>query len=317
MNSLPIAPSPISASVLVVGRGAPLPFGASTVQGGVNFSVISRITPRRSRSCFSTGAEGRRFTKCRSIQHCTEPATSGTSSSPMSASALEYGFRLNGPRGVGHAFDPRLIMLDPVRSGDCRRRRMGAAGSGWQASPRHGRGFRVGQRSAAEDAALRHGHLRAARPRIHPRPFVRRAQSRDVRGSGGEDSLSQGSGNHGGAAHADRGVRRTGHAAVRKPGRHRHIRQRVGLPSARVLCAQSLVRRAEPSRRSGARVQAAGARLPRRRDRSHSRCRVQSHRRRRDGGTDVVVSRHRQHHLLHDGSAIREPIATTPAAATP
>ncbi len=111
MNSLPVAPSP-SAADLVVGRGTPLPFGASTIHGGVNFSVVSHHAEAVTLVLYNRGGGpplhevplDPRLHRTGNVWHIFV-ANFGI--------GTEYGFRLGGPRGVGHAFSQDLVMLDP------------------------------------------------------------------------------------------------------------------------------------------------------------------------------------------------------------
>ena len=46
--------------------------------------------------------------------HATAPAITGTSWSAGLPPAFRYGWRVDGPRGGGHRFDPDIVLLDPA-----------------------------------------------------------------------------------------------------------------------------------------------------------------------------------------------------------
>ncbi|MEP7308603.1 MAG: glycogen debranching protein GlgX [Acidobacteriota bacterium] len=112
MNSLSSDLLPIGAPQIVVGRGTALPFGASLVQGGINFSVLSHHAEAVTLVLFGRGGGpplhevplDPRVHRTGSVWHIFIAGF---------GNGTEYGFRLNGPRTVGHVFDPTLIMLDP------------------------------------------------------------------------------------------------------------------------------------------------------------------------------------------------------------
>jgi isoamylase len=96
---------------LVVGRGVPLPFGATLVRGGVNFSIFSHHADHVTLVLF--GGHG---TPHREVPFDPRLHRTGSVWHAFVAgvdAGVEYGFRVNGPGGGGHGFDPTRILLDP------------------------------------------------------------------------------------------------------------------------------------------------------------------------------------------------------------
>jgi isoamylase len=96
----------------VVRRGTPLPFGASFMRGGVNFSLLSQHADAVTLVLFDPGGTepllelplDPRLHTTGDVWHvCVEGLDRG----------FEYGFRLQGPEGARHAFDPALLLFDP------------------------------------------------------------------------------------------------------------------------------------------------------------------------------------------------------------
>ena len=108
---------------LIVTRGHPLPLGACVTPNGVNFALICRhgtaISLILSEHC---SAEIAAEIPLNSVWHRT-----GNHWHIRVAGLPDefcYGYRVDGPKGVGHLYDPSIILLDPA-SRACR-----AAGPG-------------------------------------------------------------------------------------------------------------------------------------------------------------------------------------------
>ncbi len=82
------------------------------VEGGVNFSLVSRHADTVTLVLFAPGGGpplhelplDPRLHRTGYVWHAFVAGL---------GSGVEYGFRLNGPRGPGHVFDPALVLLDP------------------------------------------------------------------------------------------------------------------------------------------------------------------------------------------------------------
>ncbi len=132
-NLHPLAPTAPATSFgphpLSVGRGHPIPLGASRVGEGINFAVISRhataVTLVLSEPCSAETA----------VEIPLDPAYHRTGDHwHLRVSGLPeevcYGYRVAGPEGPMHRYDPSAILLDPAaRSLSCGRP-WGEAGSG-------------------------------------------------------------------------------------------------------------------------------------------------------------------------------------------
>ncbi len=95
-------------------RGSPLPFGATTSQGGVNFAVFSEnataislclFDPAETTPCCEISLDPK-IHRTGNMWHCFLPDV------PLS---YHYGYRVDGPYDPlkGHFFDNRRILLDP------------------------------------------------------------------------------------------------------------------------------------------------------------------------------------------------------------
>ncbi|MGE5754951.1 MAG: alpha-amylase family glycosyl hydrolase, partial [Planctomycetaceae bacterium] len=113
---------------LTVMRGHPLPLGASVTPNGVNFALICR--------------HGTAVSLVLS-QHCSaeiateiplDPARNRTGNYwHIRIAGLPdefcYGYRVDGPKGVGHRYDPSIVLLDPASRALSCGRSWGMAGS--------------------------------------------------------------------------------------------------------------------------------------------------------------------------------------------
>ena len=98
---------------LEITRGHPLPLGASRSPGGVNFVLISRhATSVRlviSEPCNPEVAVeiplNTRFFRTGDHWHIRVDGL---------PDEFAYGYRVDGPRGEGHRFDPSLVLIDPA-----------------------------------------------------------------------------------------------------------------------------------------------------------------------------------------------------------
>jgi isoamylase len=94
--------------------GRPLPFGASQVEGGINFSVYSR----HARSCTLVLLKKRQSEVMAEIPFPDEFRIGNVFAMVvfgLDYDNIEYGFRMEGPYDprAGHRFDPTKILLDP------------------------------------------------------------------------------------------------------------------------------------------------------------------------------------------------------------
>ena len=157
---------------LTVTRGHPLPLGAAHTPGGVNFVLLCRygtsVTLVLSEPC--------------NVEISTEipldPRNNRTGNHwHIRVHGLPdefcYGYRVDGPKGVGDRYDPRVVLIDPAA-------RALSCGRFWGAAdnlPRRslvkpegdGRGPR---RHQPVHPARGLDRLRNARPRVHRRPHL-------------------------------------------------------------------------------------------------------------------------------------------------
>jgi glycogen operon protein len=97
---------------LRIARGRCLPLGASAVPDGVNFSLLSRdathvqlvVYPLEGHDVLAQISLHPRRNRTGSHWHVLVAGL---------PPAFCYGWRVDGPRGPGHAFDPSLVLLDP------------------------------------------------------------------------------------------------------------------------------------------------------------------------------------------------------------
>lgn len=94
--------------------GHPLPFGASIVPGGINFSVFSRHATGCTLVLFEKGAL-RPFAEIPFPPEFRMGDVFAMTVFDVDPHAIEYGYRMEGPFDpqAGHRFDPRHILLDP------------------------------------------------------------------------------------------------------------------------------------------------------------------------------------------------------------
>ena len=215
-----------------------------------------------------------------------------------------YGYRVHGPNepASGLAVRPDQGAARPVRprrgraEGLHARRRPAAGRQRRDRDEERGRGsvrLRLGGRRAAAAAVGPHGHLRDARPRVHPPPQLRRqgADPRHLRRPGREDPVPQGSRHHRGRVAAD--------PRVRRPGLPAGARQLLGLSARLVLRAAPAVQLAPRPARPGGRVPRHGEGPPPGGHRGDPRRGVQPHRRGQPRRADALLPRDRQPDLLH------------------
>ncbi len=94
--------------------GHPLPFGASLVPGGVNFSVFSSNATSCTLVLFEKGAQ-RPFAEIPFPPEFRMGDVFAMMVFDLEADGIEYGYRMDGPFNphIGHRFDARRILLDP------------------------------------------------------------------------------------------------------------------------------------------------------------------------------------------------------------
>ena len=213
--------------------GKPLPFGASRVPGGVNFSIYSR----NATSCALVLFE----------KHAPQPVVEIPISDEfrigdvwclvvfgLDYENVEYGYRMDGPwePEEGHRFDQTRILLDPYA-------KVIGGRDVWGHSPENGGVYphraRIvfddfdwqsvqPPRIPIEDLVIYEMHVRGFT--AHPSAGVR--ASRYLRRHPGQDSLSQGTGGQRGGADADLRVRRAGECQSR-PSDRRGSQELLGL----------------------------------------------------------------------------------------
>ena len=222
-------------------------------------------------------------------------------------------------REVGGAYDSmgrRDVRLSRRRSATPTCRSTTRDNAAVRAAGRRRRsGVHLGRRSAAAHAVAQHGHLRDARPRLleaasraFPNASARHLRSAD---HGAGDRPSQEAGRD--RRRADAGAPPRARSASRGKGAD----ELLGLQQLRLLRARAAVRGVAHAGRRGPRVQADGARAPRRRPRSDPRRRLQPHRRRQSSRADAVAQGDRQRVVLPARRATtRATTWTSPAAAT-
>ena len=86
--------------------GRPWPLGASTEAGGVNFALFS-ASAERVELCLLDEAGEHRL----DLPACTDQVWHGFL--PGACAGLRYAYRLHGPSGSGHRFDPECLLIDP------------------------------------------------------------------------------------------------------------------------------------------------------------------------------------------------------------
>ena len=99
--------------LLTISRGNPLPLGANSTPGGVNFVLISRHAARVWLVLMQP-CSGEVETE---VPLDPERHRTGDHWHLRVAGLPEefsYGYRVDGPVGDGHRFDPRLILIDPA-----------------------------------------------------------------------------------------------------------------------------------------------------------------------------------------------------------
>ncbi len=210
-----------------------------------------------------------------------------------------------GRAGAGHRFDPSLILLDPAATALSNGARWGEAARAVDAAPRlapqrvHAPALSLAGGRPAPDAARRHHHLRAARPRLHLPSVVAGRPSRHLRRPDREDPLS-----------ADRWAsppssccRSTSSTSAtvrsRNPDTGERLRNFWGYNSIAFAALKAAYASTATEHGQVDRVPRDGPRLPRRRHRGLSRRGLQPHRRRRRARPDLLLPRPGQSALLH------------------
>ena len=98
--------------VLKVTRGYPLPAGTSTTPGGVNFVLISRHATEV-RLTLSEPCSGEVQAEIPLDGRLNRTGDNWHIAVEGLPEEFCYGYRVDGPRGGGHHFDPALVLLDP------------------------------------------------------------------------------------------------------------------------------------------------------------------------------------------------------------
>ncbi|MBP6711524.1 MAG: glycogen debranching protein GlgX [Propionivibrio sp.] len=87
-------------------KGRPWPLGSSHDGAGVNFALFSANATRVELCTFESGTM-----RVMPLPDCTDQVWHGYL--PGATPGLQYAFRVHGPEGSGHRFDPQRLLLDP------------------------------------------------------------------------------------------------------------------------------------------------------------------------------------------------------------
>ncbi|MDR1276858.1 MAG: glycogen debranching protein GlgX [Candidatus Accumulibacter sp.] len=89
-----------------VSEGTPWPLGATVDENGVNFALFSAHAERVELCVFENGAM-----QALDLTSCTDHVWHGHLQGARAG--IEYAYRVRGPRGPGHRFDPERLLIDP------------------------------------------------------------------------------------------------------------------------------------------------------------------------------------------------------------
>jgi isoamylase len=106
------AAAPAPAAGLRVRPGAPLPYGAIPVPGGVTFSIPSGPATGMTLVLFRSGAPAP-YAELAFPEDCRIGGVYAMTVLGLDPADVEYGYRAAGPCGPGHRFDPGRILTDP------------------------------------------------------------------------------------------------------------------------------------------------------------------------------------------------------------
>jgi anti-anti-sigma factor len=241
--------------------GAPLPFGATAVSRGINFSVYSAHATGCTLVLFEAG-QPEPFVEIPFPAEFRSGDVFAMTVFDLDVDATEYGFRMDGPwapeKGASLRSDQGALGSDgrldprPRRVGACARSEELLRLSRSACVP----GFRLGRRSSARPADRGPGDLRDARPRLHGQPLVRREAPRHVCRAAGTDFVLEGVGRQLRRAAADLRIRRAGkpapesahrRAAVELLGLHTVVSRPVTRRRADSTCTSTSSRRSSKS----------------------------------------------------------------------
>ena len=286
---------------LIVTRGHPLPLGACVTPNGVNFALICRhgtaISLVLSEHC---SAEIAAEIPLNSVWHRT-----GNHWHIRVAGLPDefcYGYRVDGPKGVGHLYDPSIILLDPAS-------RALSCGRPWGVPGDLPRRSLVNTRSAAAQVESPGG--------INSRRILREdtiIYELHVRGFTVDPSSGvRHPGTFAGLIEKIPYLKALGVTAVEllpidefdendcpfvNPLTGEQLRNFWGYNTHRLRRAQGGLRQQPRAHGPLGRVPRDGQGVPRRRDRGHPRRRLQPHRPRATTGADLQLPRARQPPLL-------------------
>src|SRR5213593_2433737 len=91
-------------------HGTPLPFGATLVPGGVNFSVYSSHATSCTLVLFRRG-QSKPIAEIPFPEYYRIGNVYAMTVFDLDYEEVEYGYRMDGPAGVGHRFDPSKVLL--------------------------------------------------------------------------------------------------------------------------------------------------------------------------------------------------------------
>ena len=232
--------------VLIVSRGNPLPLGANPMPNGVNFALVCRhgtaVWLVLSEPC-----EGEVLAEIPLDDLYNRTGDHWHIRVDGLPEEFCYGYRVDGPKGNGHRFDPSKILLDPYSRALSCGRPWGTSGNLPRRSLMNESMIERNGVDQPPDPARGYDHLRAARARLHDRSLVGRAPSRHLRRPGREDRLPEVAGGHGGRAAAGGRVRRE-RLPVRQPADRRAAEELLGLQPDRLRRAEGGLRACNPER---------------------------------------------------------------------
>ena len=101
-----------------VERGKPLPFGATPIRNGINFSLFSKHATAASLVLFQPGSN-KPLAEIPLDEHCNRTGQMWHLFVHPLDPDIHYGWRLNGPHDhrKGHWIDPDIILIDPYAKG--------------------------------------------------------------------------------------------------------------------------------------------------------------------------------------------------------
>ena len=103
--------------MLMVTRGSPLPLGATPTPSGVNFVLHLPARHRGLRWSSPSRATPRSTPRSRSTRCYNRTGDHWHVRVDGLPEEFCYGYRVDGPEGDGHRYDPSIVLLDPALAG--------------------------------------------------------------------------------------------------------------------------------------------------------------------------------------------------------